>query len=180
MRTLLCIMLGTWLFGVTAAAAQGLPEGTFVSSVEGCAALQEKAVSELGEDFDFYILNKNGISAYNQRCDFAETIPRKNARWLTTAFCEEDGYIYPDVFAIAQKDNGGLAVTRLTDITQQQGSEAELPENFADDMDPVEIGREQTEDEADDEDEAEEAGATDAVSKPDGFNHYILCPSAKP
>ena len=174
MRTLLLVILGAWLAGATGAMGQDLPEGIFASSQDGCAALKTKTVVELGEDLDFYVLTKSGVSTYMQRCDFTSVTPHGEARWLATAFCDEDGYVYPDLFAIAQKEDGGLAVSRLTDVTQQQGTESEIPESFTDDMNPVELGREPSEG------ASEEPAATEPVSKPDAFNHYILCPDVKP
>ncbi len=62
--------LGVWLAAAGVALAQGLPEGTFASSKEGCAKLKEKTVTELGQDLDFTVFSKTGVSANAQRCDF--------------------------------------------------------------------------------------------------------------
>jgi hypothetical protein len=179
MRRIARVRLGAWLLGslllgASAAMAQGLPEGTFASSEEGCAKLKDKTTQELGEDLDFYVLTKKGIAAHLQVCDFLEVTARNPTSWLVTAFCDESGYVYPDFFAIAQKENGGLAVTRLTDLTQQQeDSAAEDPAALADDMNPVELDRNPAP--AEDDLPPDE----DAAAKPDAFNDYVPCNDVK-
>ena len=106
--------LGVWLAAAGVALAQGLPEGTFASSKEGCAKLKDKTVTELGQDLDFTVFSKTGISANAERCDFVNVTPHNATSWLATAFCEEPGFTFPDVFAIVQKQTGDLSVTRMT------------------------------------------------------------------
>jgi hypothetical protein len=48
---------------------------------------------------------------------------RNATSWVATAFCEEAGYSYPDMFAIAKKDESSLIVTRLTDLMQEAAPE---------------------------------------------------------
>ncbi|MEZ5827628.1 MAG: hypothetical protein R3D30_11055 [Hyphomicrobiales bacterium] len=177
MRTASSVMLGAWLAVVTPAFAEDLPDGTFASIPEGCAALKEKTPTELGDELDFYVLTKAGISADKQRCDFVQVTPQGEGRWLAEAFCDEDDYIYPDLFAIARTDKGGLAVTRLTDVTHQSGSETEGPAPFGeDDMNPVELDR----DPAEGEDEFEPDVTEEPLPKPDGYDYFVLCPDVKP
>ena len=116
--------LGVWLAAGGLAHAQGLPEGTFASSKEGCAKLKEKTVTELGQDLDFTVFSKTGVSANAQRCDFVGVTPRNATSWLATAFCEEPGYAFPDVFAIVQKKTGDLSITRMT-VQQESYDESE-------------------------------------------------------
>ena len=116
--------LGVWLAAGGLAHAQGLPEGTFASSKEGCAKLKEKTVTELGQDLDFTVFSKTGVSANAQRCDFVGVTPRNATSWLATAFCEEPGYAFPDIFAIVQKKTGDLSVTRMT-VQQESYDESE-------------------------------------------------------
>ena len=106
--------LGVWLAAAGVALAQGLPEGTFASSKEGCAKLKDKTVTELGQDLDFTVFSKTGTSANAERCDFVNVTPHNATSWLATAFCEEPGFTFPDVFAIVQKQTGDLSVTRMT------------------------------------------------------------------
>ncbi len=161
------------LAGASTAFAGDLPDGTYATSDAGCEELKTKTVEELGEDLDFYVLNKKGVTTSAQHCDFVSVTPRDDKSWLANAFCDEEGYVYPDLFAIAVTDTGGLVVSRLTDITQQQGNESELP--LSEDMDPSEL---------DHDDAAEESesngGDQESATKPDGFNHYVLCPDVKP
>jgi hypothetical protein len=112
------------LLGAGTVSAQDLPEGTFASSPEGCSKLQTKTVSELGEDLDFQVLTKKGLTAYQQSCDFVNVFGHDATSWVTTAFCDEAGYSYPDLFSIKQKESGKLNVTRSTDLTQQGSDEA--------------------------------------------------------
>jgi hypothetical protein len=56
MRSILFGLLGLWLLGTESAFAQGLPEGTYASTKEGCTKLQSKTAAKLGEDLDFYVL----------------------------------------------------------------------------------------------------------------------------
>ena len=57
-------------------------------------------------------------------CDFVSVSARDAKSWVATAFCDELGYTYPDLFSIKQKDDGRLNVTRITDLTQQGGYDA--------------------------------------------------------
>ena len=50
--------------------------------------------------------------------------PHNATSWLATAFCEEPGYTFPDVFAIVQKKTGDLSVTRMT-VQQDSYDETE-------------------------------------------------------
>ena len=113
MRCTALLMTTIWLLGTSALAAQGLPDGTFASSKDGCAKLKTKTPAELGEDRDFTVVTKTGLTGYQQRCDFINVTPHNATSWLATAYCEEQGNAYPDLFAIAQKDDGSLSVTRL-------------------------------------------------------------------
>lgn len=83
------LAFGTLLASAGLAAGQGLPEGTFASSKEGCAKLKQKTAAELGQDLDFTVLSKAGITANLQRCDFVTVTARNATSWLATAFCEE-------------------------------------------------------------------------------------------
>jgi alkylation response protein AidB-like acyl-CoA dehydrogenase len=172
MRRLALVMLAALIAGTTAAIAGDLPEGTFSSSEAGCDVLKTKTPEELGEDLDFYVLNKKGMTTYAQHCDFVSVTARDDKSWLANAFCDEDGYVYPDLFAIADTATGGLVVSRLTDITQQRNTETELP--LSEDMDPSELDRDDTAE------ETESSGTEEPATKPDGFNHYFLCPDVKP
>jgi hypothetical protein len=116
-------IVGIWLVSAGAVMAQGLPEGTYASSKEGCAKLEAKTTADLGDDFDFYVLTSKGLMGYEQACDFVNVSAHNAMSWVATAFCDEQGYTYPDLFSIAQKDEGMLAVTRLTDLTQQGAPE---------------------------------------------------------
>jgi hypothetical protein len=166
--------LGMWLAAACGALAQGLPEGTFASSKDGCAKLKEKTVTELGQDLDFTVFSKTGVSANAQRCDFVSVSPRNATSWLATAFCEEPGYAFPDVFAIVQKKTGDLSVTRMT---VQQDSYDET-ENESSDLDPAEI----------DKPEPEEGGKTaggydganaEGSADEEDLNAFFRCDSVK-
>ena len=112
-------MIAAWLIGASPALAQGLPDGTFASTKEGCAKLVSKTPAELGADLDFSVLSKAGVITYLQRCDFVSVAPHDAKSWVATAFCDEQGYVYPDLFAIAEREGGKLSVTRVTDLTQE-------------------------------------------------------------
>ena len=59
--------------------------------------------------------------AMRQRCDFVSMAPRDATSWLATAFCDEPGYVYPDVFAIVQKRTAMLSVTRIPTVPSRTG-----------------------------------------------------------
>jgi hypothetical protein len=166
------LMLGVWLLGTGLAAAQGLPEGTFASSKEGCAKLQSKTPAELGQALDFTVLSKTGVTGYAQRCDFVNVTAHNATSWLATAFCEEQGYTYPDLFAIAQKEGGELSVTRMT--TQQETYEGAADDSSAsaDDLDPSEADR-------DEKAPTGQGAATDAQAGNDEQNAYVRCDHVK-
>jgi hypothetical protein len=178
MRRAVLLGLGVWLAAAGVALAQGLPEGTFASSKEGCAKLKDKTVTELGRDLDFTVFNKTGVSANAQRCDFVNVTPHNATSWLATAFCDEPGFTFPDVFAIVQKPTGDLSVTRMT---VQQDSYDETDDEaaaFADDLDPSEMDKPKTEDnEAAGGDDGTDTGASAEDEDP---NTFFRCESVKP
>jgi hypothetical protein len=120
--------VGLWLACAGMALAQtpenSLPEGTFASTKDDCAKLATKTSAELGEEFDFEVLTRKGLAGYQQVCDFVNVSARDAKSWVATAFCDEAGYTYPDLFSIKQRDDGRLNVTRITDLTQQGGYDA--------------------------------------------------------
>jgi hypothetical protein len=128
MKRAILFATGLSLLGAGMAFAQApensLPEGTFASSPEDCATLATKTPVELGEDFDFEVLTRKGLVAYQQACDFVNVFAHDAKSWVATAFCDEAGYTYPDLFSIKQKDDGKLNITRITDLTQQGGYDA--------------------------------------------------------
>jgi hypothetical protein len=111
------LLLGDAGLALAQTSENSLPEGTFASSLEDCTTLKSKTPAELGEDFDFEVLTKEGLVAYQQVNVFAHDAKS----WVATAFCDEAGYSYPDLFSIKQKVDGKLNVTRITDLTQQGG-----------------------------------------------------------
>ena len=120
------IAAGLFLFSANLAWAQelpanSLPEGTFASE-DGCNKLAAKTPAELGEDLDFEILTKKGLLANQQACDFVNVYTHDATSWVATAFCDEGGYTYPDLFSIKQKADGRLNVTRFTDLTDQSST----------------------------------------------------------
>jgi hypothetical protein len=125
MRNALLLATAFWFAATVSACAQApentLPEGTFASTPEDCALLATKTPAELGEDFDFEVLSKKGLVAYQQICDFVNVFAHDAKSWVATAFCDEAGYTYPDLFSIKEKDDGKLNVTRITDLTEQGG-----------------------------------------------------------
>jgi hypothetical protein len=144
MRSALLVASGLWLAGAGLALPQApdspLPEGTFASTKEDCALLATKTPAELGEEFDFEVLTKKGLVGYQQVCDFVNVLAHDAKSWVTTAFCDEAGYTYPDLFSIKQKDDGRLNVTRITDLTQQGGYDASAQSDTGETDAPEESG----------------------------------------
>jgi hypothetical protein len=175
MTRALLLMMGLLLAGAGAGLAQGLPEGTFASTKEGCERLATKTPEELGENFDFHILSKTGTAGYGQACHFVSVTGRDATSWVATAFCDDEGYVYPDLFAIAQKEDGTLSVTRSTDSGPVDALEdsAEGEDLPADDLDPSQVG--------DDRPQATERSDADATqfAITGAFNTYVLCDKVK-
>jgi hypothetical protein len=178
MHRAILLGLGVWLSAAGVALAQGLPEGTFASSKEGCTKLKDKTVTELGQDLDFSVFNKTGLSANAQRCDFVSVTPHNATSWLATAFCEEPGFTFPDVLAIVQKQTGDLSVTRMT-VQQDSYDETDDESSaFADDLDPSEVDRPKAEDnQTAAGDDGADAGASAEDEDP---NAFFRCESVKP
>jgi hypothetical protein len=167
------------LTSASVAGAQGLPDGTFASTKEGCAKLKENSAAELGDDIGFTVLNKSGFKAGLQHCDFVTVTARNLTSWLATAFCEEPGYTYPDLFAILEKSDGDLSVTRMTVQQPSYDQTEEEPSLSLDDLDPAEIGRE--EGAGSDESQAPEEEATpEAEAAGESPNTYFRCDNVKP
>ena len=122
------------------------------------------------------MLSKSGVTGYLQRCDFISVTARNATSWLATAFCEDAGYAYPDLFAIVQKPSGDLSVTRIT--TQQDSYEgaADDASVLADDLDPSDVDQNA---EADDSPAPDEGAATETETATDGFNAYVRCETVK-
>ncbi len=173
MKRTALLVLGAWLIGTGLAAAQGLPEGTFASSKEGCSKLATKTAAELGEALDFTVLSKTGVIGSAQRCDFVNVSAHNATSWVATAFCEEQGYNYPDLFAIAEKAGGELSVTRLT--TQQETYEGAADDSSAnsDDLDPSEADH-------DEKAGTDKGAATDEQTANDDSDSYVRCDHVKP
>ena len=174
-RTLLAFVILS--ASASVAAAQGLPDGTFASTKEGCTKLKDKTASELGADRDFTILNKTGFNAGLQHCDFVTVTAHNPTSWLATAFCEESGYTYPDLFAILEKTNGDLTVTRMTVQQPSYDQTEEEPSLSLDDLDPAEIGRSEDLGSGD-----SEASEEESVPEPESadVNTYFRCETVKP
>ncbi len=112
-----CGLLALCLLGGGLARAQDFPDGTFASDAESCAKLETRTPAELGEDLDFQAISKKGLVAFQQFCDFVSIVAHSSSSWVATAFCDENGYTYPDLFSVRQKEDGRLNVTRVTDLT---------------------------------------------------------------
>jgi hypothetical protein len=173
-------MIAALLVGAAPAFAQGLPDGTFASTKEGCAKLVGKTAAELGADLNFYVLNKSGVTSYLQRCDFVSVAPHDARSWVATAFCEEQGYVYPDLFAIAEKEEGKLSVTRVTDLTQEpyEGHDEDSPIT-SDDLNPSELDKDEGQASGDSKSPSGQ-GDADTPSASDAFSTYVRCENAKP
>jgi len=180
MRSALLLATGLWLAGAGSVLPQApdstLPEGTFASTKEDCALLATKTPSELGEEFDFEVLTKKGLVGYQQVCDFVNVFAHDGKSWVATAFCEEAGYTYPDLFSIKQKDDGRLNVSRITDLTQQGGYDASAQSDTGETDAPEESGR---------------AGATgdhsggqsqtlDQQAASESYSAFVKCDTVKP
>jgi hypothetical protein len=175
MRRATLLALAAWLASTGICLAQGLPEGTFASSKEGCGKLKDKTVAELGQDLDFTVFNaKKGVDANSQHCDLVSVTPRNATSWLATGFCEEPGYAFPDMFAVVLKKNGDLSVTRMT-VQQESYDESEEEQAaFADDLDPSEMDRRQSSGE-------EGAGGDDSAgaAEEEDVNALFRCENVK-
>jgi hypothetical protein len=169
MRCTALLMMGIWMLGTSAVAAQALPDGTFASSKDGCAKLKIKTPAELGEDLDFTVVTKTGFTGFQQRCDFVNVTAHNATSWLATAYCEEQGYAYPDLFTIAQKDDGSLSVTRLATQPESYDGTAGEDSELAD-QNPAGA-------------DAESPGTSDQSSAQaqaeDDLNRYVRCDSVK-
>ena len=89
MKQAILFATGLSLLGAGLAFAQApensLPEGTFASSPEDCATLATKTPVELGEDFDFEVLTRKGLVAYQQACDFVNVFAHDAKSWVRPA-----------------------------------------------------------------------------------------------
>jgi hypothetical protein len=126
------LAFGLCFLSASVAFAQDLPEGTFATTEDGCKALAGKTPAELGEDLDFQVLSKKGLVAYQQVCDFVGVAGHDSTSWVATAFCDEGGYTYPDLFSIKKKDENTLNVTRVTDLTENSDDSSGQDSNAAD------------------------------------------------
>jgi hypothetical protein len=174
--------VGLWLAGAGMAPAQApensLPDGTFASTRDDCAKLATKTPAEIGDEIDFEVLTKKGLTGYRQVCDFVSVSGRDAKSWVATAFCDESGYTYPDLFSIKQKDDGRLNVTRITDLTQQGGydasaqadpSESDTAEQSAGGADSGNAGE-----------PADRSQTLDEQAASESYSTFVKCDSVKP
>lgn len=171
-----------WLLGSGLAQAQALPgnslpEGTYASEPEACAKLEAKTPAELGEDFDFEVLTKKGLAGYQQACDFVNVFGRDATSWVATAFCEESGYSYPDLFSIKQKNDGTLNVTRVTDLTQRGGDDAQSDSGESDAPGGPEAGGKPA---AGDQPAEGKDAAPDDETASESYSTFVKCAKVKP
>jgi hypothetical protein len=179
MRLIALVVLGVGLLGTQPAMSQGLPEGIFASTEEGCGKLKNRTPAELGEGLDFFVFSKTGLIGYLQSCEFVHVTARNPASWVAMAFCEESNSVYPDVFAIAQQEKGDLKVTRLTEVAQQELYDDESQDeasSFADDMNPSELDHDESNAESG---QAGEDSADVAESGNENFGTYVRCRDVK-
>ena len=178
MRRALLLATGVLLAANRAAwpqtAENALPEGTFASTKEDCAQLATKTPAELGEDFDFEILTKKGLVAFQQTCDFVNVFAYHAKSWVATAFCDEAGYTYPDLFSIKQKDDGRLNVTRITDLTQQGGYDSSTQSDTGETDAPEQQGGGAAEPPGEGGQSSDENGASESYSA------FVKCDAVKP
>lgn len=89
----------------------------YVSTPDACAALQSKGV-EAFNDLDFTALTfKDGIQGMEFHCDFYDVKARPNSSAvLVEAICEEPGFMYPDLIAIAPWDDKTIQVSSSYDL----------------------------------------------------------------
>jgi hypothetical protein len=179
MRHALLLASGFWLLGASVAETQAqgpaasLPEGTFASTQEGCTKLEKKTPAELGEDLDFQVLSKKGLTAYQQICDFVNVFAHDATSWVATAFCDEAGYTYPDVFSIKQKDGGTLNVTRITDMTERSSDDSSSDSSDSDSSD-------QADSDGNKEGASGKSSPADEQADNDSYSTFVKCQTVKP
>ena len=125
------------------------------------------------------MLSKTGVTTSLQQCDFVSVTARNATSWLATAFCEELGYAFPDLFAVVLKENGDLSVTRMTVQQGPYDETDEEPSLSADDLDPSEVGRGESAGSGDNPASEDEA-APETQSADDSLNTYVRCENVKP
>ena len=101
------------------------------------------ASAELGDNIDFTVLNKTGFNAGLQHCDFVTVARAMRPAGSPPRFARSRATPYPDLFAILEKKNGDLSVTRMTVQQPSYDQTEEEPALSLDDLDPSEIGRDQ-------------------------------------
>jgi hypothetical protein len=179
MRLMALVALVGCLLGAEPAMSQGLPEGVYASTESGCGKLKEKTAAELGEELDFFVFSKTGLTSYLQKCDFVHVTSRNQTSWVVTAFCEESNFDYPDVLAVAQKEGGNLKVTRLTEVARQEPYDDELADEaagLAEDMDPSELDNAENSEESD---QAGDDGSETDEGSDDSVGTYFRCGDVK-
>ena len=176
MRHAPLLAAGVWLAAGSALAQtpdNSLPEGTFASTREDCALLATKTPAELGEEFDFEVLTKKGLTGYQQVCDFVNVFAHDAKSWVATAFCDEAGYTYPDLFSIK------LNVTRITDLTQQGGYDASAQTDSGETDAPEESGGGAAPGKPG-ESSGEQSQTLDQQAASESYSSFVKCDTVKP
>jgi hypothetical protein len=175
--------VGLWLAGAGVPPAQvsesALPEGTFASTNEDCVLLATKTPAELGEEFDFEVLTNKGLTSFQQTCDFVNVLARDAKTWVATAFCDEAGYTYPDLFSIKQRDDGKLNVTRITDLTQQGGYDASAQSDAGESDVPEQSGG-ADQGTAGRPSDGRESQSPDEPAASESYSAFVKCDTVKP
>lgn len=159
--------------GAGAASAQGIPDGVYASSKEGCTKLQSKSAKELGDDLDFYVLTKKGIVSGDQSCDFVNVTDHDAKSWVATSFCNEHGFTFPDLVSIAGKPDGSLDVTRLSDLSGTGNDETSDDQSGSDD-EAADAQQNKGNEAGGSNDSSDDEGADDET-----MTNYVRCENAK-
>lgn len=124
------VALGCLVF--SAAAAEGVIKGVYLSEKELCAQAKKDTLQSVIEAGNL-ILSDRGLESVEYNCAFLQMLrhPRMQAGWVATAMCEEPGFAYPEMFSITERTPGELEIAAMSELGGQQavdgGSDEEQP-----------------------------------------------------
>lgn len=106
---------GVLLLPATAAQAQdAFIEGVYLATPELCEQARSEGLQTVIEQ-SAVILTTRGFEAIEHNCRFLDIEVREGGgAWLAEALCEDPGSVFPELFALVEREPGRLEIASLT------------------------------------------------------------------
>lgn len=121
-----------------ALAADDFIEGVYLKSTALCAEAKKNTLKPL-IDAGQMALSTRGFDTAQSDCAFVQVLkhPRTPRAWVVTAYCQEPGFVSPDVFTLVERKPGQVDVASLAEgnnagLGSEDGGDAGAEESTPD------------------------------------------------